>query len=365
VAGGVSEQLGVHLAGCGDIAARYATDIGRQPHIRLAGVTDLDTERAAAFAHEHGTRAYASLDEALADPAIAIVANLTSHRAHVPVSGAAIRAGRHVFSEKPIALDAAEARSLLELAGANDVQFAAAPIVMLGELAQTARRWLADERLGSVRLAWADVNWGRIEDWHPQPAGFYEVGPLFDVGVYPLTLLTGLFGRVTRVRADAHKLLRERRTVAGERYEIGAPDYVLASLDFEDGLTARLTVDFYVADPARQRGVELHGDAGSLWLSNWFQFAGTLEHAPWGEAYRAVPLLREPEVPMPWAAGLNELAAAIIEGREPGIGGEHPAHVVDVMQTILRAAEEGRPLEVESGFTRLAPPAWADALPLP
>lgn len=350
--------LGVAIVGCGDIAARYAEDIARQPHLRLVGATDLDAERAAAFAERHATRVYRSMEEALADPAVEIVANLTSHRAHVPVSTAAIRAGRHVFSEKPMALTADDAHALLRLAGEHRVRIAGAPIVNLGEMAQTARRWVDDGRLGRVRLAWADVNWGRIERWHPAPQSFYDVGPLFDVGVYPLTLLTGLFGPVARVQADAHRLLPERVTTAGAKFEIGAADYVVASLEFESGLVARLTVDFYVADPARQRGVELHGDAGSLWLSNWFQFMGTLEFAATGEAFGEVPLLRTPEAEMPWAAGLDELAAAVIEDRPALVSGEQAAHVVDVMESILRAAERGRAEEVASRFERPPPAPW-------
>jgi predicted dehydrogenase len=357
-------RLGVAIIGCGDIAGRYAEDIPRQSHLRLVGVSDLDVERAAAFAERHAARAYRSIDETLADPDVELVANLTSHRAHVTVSAAAIRAGRHVFSEKPMALTAVDAVELLRLAQAHSVRMASAPIVNLGEMAQTARRWVDDGRLGTVRLAWADVNWGRIERWHPAPQSFYDVGPLFDVGVYPLTLLTGLFGPVVRVRADARRLLSDRFTTSGDRFDVVAPDYVLASLDFQAGPVARLTVDFYVADPARQRGVELHGDAGSLWLSNWFQFKGSLEHAPQGEEYRAVPLLRQPEIEMPWAAGLEELAASILEERQPVVSGEHAAHVVDVMETVLRAAEAGTPLDVTSRFERPPAAAWAASLSL-
>ncbi len=360
----MTEPLGVAIVGCGNIADRYAADIVDREHMHLVGVTDLDVERATTFAAAHRTRAFASLDDVLANEDVAIVANLTSHRAHVPVSTAAIESGRHVFSEKPMAMSAAEARTLLELAEERGVRIASAPIVALGELAQTARRWVADGRLGRVRLAWADVNWGRIEDWHPDPAGFYEVGPLFDVGVYPITLLTALFGPVERVVADAHRLLPERRSISGGPFEVVAPDYVVASLSLADGLVVRLTADFYVNDPARQRGVELHGDAGSLWLSNWFQFAGTLEHRPWGGEYAEVPLLRAPAVPMPWAAGLDDLAAAVLEVREPLAAGDHAAHVVDVMETILRAADEGRPLDVASRFERASAPAWAEELPL-
>ena len=356
------DSLGVAIIGCGDIATHYAEDIARQPHVYLVGVFDLDPERAAAFAARYGARMYRSLAEAVDDPAVAIVANLTSHRAHVEVSSQAIRAGRHVFSEKPMALTADDALGLLRLADAHGVRIASAPIVNIGEMAQTARRWVDDGRLGRVRLAWADVNWGRIERWHPAPQSFYDVGPLFDVGVYPLTLLTGLFGPVTRVQADAHRLLTERVTTAGTGFAIGAPDYVVASLELDDGPVVRLTADFYVDDPARQRGVELHGDDGSLWLSNWFRFMGTLEHAPTGEAFGEVPLLRVPEVEMPWAAGLDELAAAVIEDRAPLVSGEQAAHVVDVMESILRSAAEGTAVRIASRFDRPPPAPWTVGL---
>jgi len=358
-------RLGVLIVGCGDIAGRYAEDLRRRSHVRLVGVTDIDLPKAQAFAEAHETRAFGSLGEALDDRAVELVACLTSHRAHVPVVTAALRAGRHAFSEKPMAPTHAEARELLELADEHAVRLAAAPIVPLGEMAQTARRWVDEGRLGTVRLAYADVNWGRIERWHPAPEAFYEIGPLYDVGVYPLTLLTGIFGPVAEVEASGHRLLEARTTTSGTPFGLGAPDCVIAVLRLASGPIVRLTVNFYVADPARQRGVELHGDAGSLWLANWSNFAGRLEHAPQGEDWRAVPLLREPVVDLPWAAGLDELAAAVIEDRPAALDGRHAAHVVDVMESISIAARDRRPVAVDSRFEVPAPAPWAEGLTLP
>jgi predicted dehydrogenase len=358
-------QLGVLVVGCGDIAAHYATDLPRHPHLRLVGVTDLDRGRADRFAGANGTRAYATLDDALTDPEVELVACLTSHRAHVPVVRAALLAGRHVFTEKPMAPTATEAAELIALAEHHGVLLAAAPIAPLGELVQTARRWVEDGRLGTVRLAWADVNWGRIERWHPQPDAFYDIGPLFDVGVYPLTVLTSMFGPVVEVRAAAHRLLEDRHRLSGEPFPLDAPDSVIAILRLTGGQAVRLTVNFYVADPARQRGIELHGDEGSLWLSNWFRFAGELEHAPQGEPYRPVGLLRTPEVEMPWATGLEEVAAAAIEGRRPLLDARHAAHVVDVMETIIAAADAGTVMVPSTTFSPTPAAAWAAELSLP
>lgn len=357
--------VGVGIVGCGNIAGRYVQDLGRQPHLRLVGMIDADPARAEALASEHAVRAYATLDDMLADAEIGAVLNLTSWRAHLAVSRRALEAGRHVFSEKPLATTAGHARELVGLADRMGVLLAAAPIAGIGELAQTARRWVEDGRLGTVRLAYAEANWGRIESWHPDPEPFYAIGPLHDVGIYPITLATGLLGPVARVRADARRLLAERVARDGRRFEIEAPDHVVAWLEHDRGAVTRLTASFYVVDPARQRGIELHGDAGSLWLSNWFQFAGTLEHAPSGQPYRPVPLLREPAVPMPWAAGLEELAVAAAERRAPrGIAADHAAHVIDVIETALRAAGDGRERDVASRFDPPPPMHWAASLSL-
>ncbi len=356
---------GVGIVGCGDSAGRYAEDLARQPNVRLVAVTDLDSARAAAFGAANGARIHPSLDELLADPEVEIVANLASWSAHVPIGRRVVAAGRHLFSEKPLATTIADASALLAAARDRGVLVGAAPIVHLGELAQTARRWLDEGRLGPVRMAYAEVNWGWIEAWHPQPRPFYEIGPLFDVGIYPMTLLTALLGPVEEVRADARRLKPSRVAKDGSTFEISAPDWVLAMLTFASGVVARLTVNFYVADPARQRGIELHGDAGSLWLSNWFQFGGTLEHAPRGGPWQAVPLLRDPEVMMPWAAGLDDLARAARDGRAPATGGAHATHVIDVLETVLRSAQEDRSLPVGTRMEQPPPAAWMPELPLP
>lgn len=354
-----TEPLGVAIVGCGDIAARYAEDLRRYPRLVLRGVTDLDPARSHALATDVGCRAYPDSGALLADPQVAVVVNLTSHRAHGGVTRAALEAGKHVFSEKPMALRAAEACALNEVATARSLRLGAAPIVMLGELAQTAWRIVRDGRLGTVRLAYADVNWGRMERWHAAPQPFYDAGPLFDVGVYPLTLLTGMLGPAVRVTAHASTLLAQRSTRDGQRFSIDSPDCVVAVVELANGTLVRLTTNFYVHDPARQRGVELHGDEGSLWLSTWFAFGGTLEHSSSGEPYREVPLIRTPQVMIPWAAGVEELARVAVDGSAHVTSGVHAAHVVEIVEAALHSARSGTAVEIESRFPQPLPLAWA------
>ena len=187
-------QLGLGIVGTGNIAGGYARDVLTHPGIRLVAATDLQADRANAFAAEHGCRAHESLDELLADPEVDIVVNLTVHHAHHDVTKRALAAGRHVYSEKPLALTPDEARELVELATARGLRLGCSPSTFLGEAQQTVAATLQRGALGQVRAIYADVNWGRIETWHPAPAPFYDVGVLVDVGVYPLTLVTSMLG---------------------------------------------------------------------------------------------------------------------------------------------------------------------------
>ncbi len=187
------------ILGCGNIAGPYAKDLAKAPQIELLGVADLDTTRAEALAAEHGITAYASPAALLADDRVELVVNLTIHHAHYAVTKACLEAGKHVHSEKPLALTTAEAEALVQLAAEKGLRLGCSPFTWMGEAQQTAWKLIREGQLGTVRVAYAEVNWGRIEAWHPNPGPFYQVGALFDVGVYPLTIMTTIFGPARRV----------------------------------------------------------------------------------------------------------------------------------------------------------------------
>ena len=203
--------------------------------------------------------------------------------------------------------------------------------------------------LGTVRLAYAEVNWGRIESWHPDPAAFYEVGALFDVGVYPLTLLTAMFGPARRVQAYGRVLKPDRTTKGGQAFTITTPDFVMAAVELESGVLVRLTTNFYVDQRSSQKGVELHGDLGSLHLSSWQEPNATVGVARFGEAYE--PRGDHSAAPMRWGDGVLELARALREGRPSRVAGRHAAHVVDVLCAIRDSVADGAARDVTSSFT--------------
>lgn len=353
--------LGLGIIGTGNIAGGYADDARTHPEIRLVAAMDADPARGSAFATAHGCRAHATLDDLLADDAVDIVVNLTVHHAHYDVTKRALEAGRHVYSEKPLALSSAEAHELVELASARGLRLGCSPSTFLGEAQQTAAGIIRAGRLGPVRAVYAEVNWGRIETWHPAPEPFYQVGVLVDVGVYPLTLVTTMLGPARSVQAWGWDLKPDRVTRDGAAFRIGRPDLIVAAVELEGGPVVRLTASFYVGRPAKQTGsLEFHGDDGSLALGSFQDFDATVEVADFGAAFEPVPLLRPGFRGTAWARGVAEMAAAIAEGRPHRASAEQAAHVVDILEGAATSmADNGRPIAIESTFDPPPLMPWA------
>jgi predicted dehydrogenase len=348
----------VALVGCGNIADRYAKSIAGSSALELAGATDVLPGRADELVGEFGGIAYPSLEELLADEAVDTVVNLTAPQAHAEVSAQSLEAGKHVHTEKPVALRYEEAKDLAELADRRGVRLSAAPATLLGEAQQTAWKLVREGAIGRVRATYAEANWGRIESWHPSPQALYAAGPVVDVGIYPLTILTAMFGPARRVLAYATTLEPDRSTLDGTSFRPQRPDFTAAVVELESGVVVRLTATFWVR-PGRQRGLEFHGDESSLYLASWGEFDSRLEQSSDGEEFAPVPLVREPYPGIGWGRALEDLAEAIETGRPHRASAGHAAHVVELLNAIERSAAEGSAVAVESEFVRPEPMEWA------
>ena len=349
------------VVGCGNIAPRYVEALARhEDRLRLLGACDLDLPRAEALAASFAGKTYPSLADVLADDDVELVVNLTTHSEHAEITARSLAAGKHVYSEKPLALRVEEARELVELAGRNGVRLACAPGTFLGEAQQTAWKLIRDGRLGTVRAVYAEANWGRIESWHPRPQSICDVGPFMDVGVYPLTILTTIFGPATRVVGYGRGLLPERTTLDGMPFFPAAPDFLCAFVEFGDGCIARLTTTFYVdGRQSSQRGIEFHGDDGSLHLASFLEFDSALDLAEPDGSRTPVPLLGTPFRGIDWARGVVDLAEALAAGEPQRVTGAQAAHVVEILSAMTEAIEEGRRVEVRSKFVSPSPAEWA------
>ncbi len=353
------KKLRVAIVGCGNIAPRYAQTLAPYPQVEIVGATDIDPDRAQKFVEMFGGTAYPSLEELLADDTIDIVVNLTIHHAHPAVITQCLNAGKHVHTEKPLAMSYDDAQALVQLAEQKGLRLSSAPITYMGEAQQTAWKVIREGKLGTVRLVYAEVNWGRIESWHPAPGPFYEVGALYDVGVYPLTILTTIFGPARKAVGYGRVLYPDRVTKEGNSFHIDTPDFVVAAVELANGILVRLTTNFYVGHHGKQKGIEFHGDRGSLYIDSFQNFHAAVEFAEFGKSYEPVPYVKEPYQGTEWGRAVVELADAIKEDRPQRATGAQAAHVVEILGAITKSIQQGGPVEITSDFTQPKPMEWA------
>jgi predicted dehydrogenase len=357
----VSGPIGVGVIGAGVISAQYLDNLTKAADTRVVMVADLDLERAAARAREYGVALSGTPAELLARDDIEIVVNLTIPAAHVPVSLEAIAAGKHVWSEKPLALDRESGARLMDAARAAGLRVACAPDTVLGAGIQTARRMLDAGVIGEPLTAKTLFETSGPESWHPSPEFLYAKGggPLFDMGPYYLSTLVQLLGPVAAVVARANKATETRRIgsgpKAGHTFPVEVPTHLAALIDFRRGISGISTFSFQSPRP-RVGVVEITGTTGTLVLPDPNTFEGTIhlwrdgmheEHE--AEAYPAVGST------FSRGAGVVDLARAIREGRPERASGDVAFHVLDVMVSIAESAERRERVAVES--TVEVPPA--------
>lgn len=363
-------ELGVGIVGCGNISATYLANIPLFLGLRLVSCADIDPAVADARSREFGLRAD-RVEQLLADPTIDIVVNLTPPKAHFALTKAAVEAGKHVYSEKPLALTLQDGEVLRELARAHGRSICAAPDTFLGGAHQQARAALDAGEIGTVVAATCHVMGHGMEHWHPNPDFFYKpgAGPVLDLGPYYIASLIDFMGPVRRVAGLASAPTPSRTIGAGPRrgqtISVETPTTIHALLDFACGATVTLTASWDVW-AHRHAPMELYGTAGSLFLPDPDFFGGDVEICRNGAAIESLGLWEHPfavpnkhgkdgEVANYRAAGLADMACAIRERRDARCSFERALHAVDIMTSILNAGAERRWIELATTCTRPAP----------
>jgi predicted dehydrogenase len=350
--------VGVGIVGAGVISGTYLENLTNFPDVRVLRIADLDTERAAARAAEYGVPRSGAVTELLDDAEIELVVNLTIPASHVDVGLAALEAGKHVWAEKPLALDRQTGRKLLDRAREKNLRVASAPDTVLGAGLQTARQALDAGRIGPPLTALALFQVPGPESWHPAPEFLFQAGggPLLDMGPYYLTTLVHLLGPIRRVTGAGGRA-RDTRVIgsgprAGTEFPVTVPTTITALVEFETGGSAQLVLSF---DSALKRTgfVELTGALGTAVLPDPNRFDGSTALHLLGHA--------EPEELTPHGhaasrgTGALELARAIRAGVPERASGELAYHVLDAMLAIDESLTRGQTVEVAS--TVDVPPA--------
>jgi predicted dehydrogenase len=352
--------LRLGIIGTGNIFPAYLRNVLRAHqggHLHLLGIADADAAAARRRAKAFGLKAF-GVDQLLEGEADVIL-NLTPPLAHHAIGLRVLDAGKHLFSEKPMAATFAQGKELVAAARRAKRRLGCAPDTFLGAGAQTVRAVLDAGTIGAVRHGFGFFMNHGPDHWHPNPAFFYQpgAGPLFDVGVYHLTHLVNHFGPVQAVRAVAHRTHGVRTVplgpLKGRQLPVAVDTHVVSHLDFASGPQIVLTASFDVWKHAHQP-FEFYGERGSLLGPDPNQFGGSVRwNVQTGDWQRASE--RRPYHSNARGLGLVDMIRAIGEGRPHRCSAEMALHVLEVMEATLRAAAAGKAMKITTRCERPAP----------
>jgi len=348
----MAENVKIGLIGCGNISSAYVNGCRAFDILEVAACADQIYERAVTKAIEHGIAKAYSVEEMLKDPAIDIVVNLTVPEVHAEVTLNALYAGKHVYSEKPLAIRREDGISILAAARETNLRIGCAPDTFLGGGLQTCRKLIDDGLIGHPVGATAFMMSHGPESWHPNPYFFYQegAGPLFDMAPYYLTALIHLLGPVERITSTTRISFSERiatsEALAGQKIPVNVPTFVAALLDFTAGPVGNLITTFDVWDSELPR-IEIYGSEGTLSVPDPNTFGGPVRLRQAGDSsWRKVPLTHSDMVRR--GIGVADMAHSLRGFRQHRATAKMANHVLDIMVAIEEASQAGRHIKLES-----------------
>lgn len=373
--------MNVALVGCGFVADYYLATLRLHPQLRVQGVYDRLPERMQRLSRAYGASAYPSLEALLSDPQVEMVLNLTNPREHYGVSKAALEGGKHVYSEKPLAMQMDQARDLVDLAERRGLQLAGAPCSLLGETAQTVWQAIRAQAVGRVRLVYAEMDDGLVHrmayrQWLsasglPWPyKDEFEVGCTLEHAGYYLTWLAAFFGPAQSVSAFASVQIPDK--LPDEPLDPLAPDFSVACIRFAGGVVARLTCGIVAP---HDHSLRVIGDEGVLSTRDCWDYRSPVSvrrlmrirrrsflsplprRWPMAVSPHGRPRTRGAQV-MDFARGPAEVADAIREGRPCRLSARFALHVNELTLAI-QGAGSGSEYRMTTTFDPIDPMTWA------
>ena len=360
------KKVKIGFVGVGAISGIYLENITNLfREIEIIGVCDLIRERAeAAVEKYHIPKLYNDMYELFADPEVDIVLNITRPYEHYDVTMAALHAGKHVYSEKPLAASLEEGREIMALAAEKGLMLGGAPDTFLGSGIQTCRKLIEDGYIGTPVGAAGFMICHGHETWHPDPDFYYQYGggPLFDMGPYYLTALVNLLGPVAAVSAMTGTSFPTRTITStphfGETIAVHTPTYITGNLRFASGAIGTLFTTFDVHYPSQAR-LEVYGSEGTLYVPDPNGFGGPVKlFRPEQGSVMEMPLCY-PYLGNSRALGLADMAKALSsrDGKWFRANCRQTFHILEIMEGILTSGKQRREIEIESRFEKMPPMA--------
>jgi len=352
----------IAMIGVGNISGIYLENITKVfKEIELVGVCDLVREKAESAKERYNIpKIYDTMDDAFADDEIDLILNLTRPYEHFDVSYAALKAGKNVYSEKPLAATLDEGEKLVALANEKGLRLGGAPDTFLGAGIQTCRKLIDDGAIGTPIGGAAFMICRGHESWHPDPAFYYKFGggPMLDMGPYYVSALINLLGGVSTV-AGVTKKSFPTRTITSQPFngtvvDVDVPTYITGIMNFDSGATATIFTTFDVHYQSQAR-LEIYGSEGTLSVPDPNGFGGPVKLLRPGAGNEEIAIDEFDYAGNSRALGLADMAKSIQTNREARCDCSQTLHVLEIMTAFERSSDAQAFEPIKSKYTRKIP----------
>jgi predicted dehydrogenase len=349
------KKLRVALIGCGSVSNRYLPQLLSSKMIEVVALCDIKYERAEAQNKTYNVNAatYPHIDALLKGVPFDMMVTTTDMQVHGELNKKALLAGKHVWSEKPMANTYAEGKALLDLANSKKLRLWGAPAVVNSPQFAFMSKCIQEGKLG--RVASAHGQYGHTgPTWS---AFFYEKGggSMPDLGVYNMATLTGLLGPAKSVMSMTSIVNPERTVDDKGKITVAAEDNAHILLEHDKGIISHVMCGFNYFDPHghEAKGQSLHsiqvyGDAGNMRLIGYdWETSGVMLDNSWTEPAKLYAAESEG---YEWQEGARVTGESIVKGIEPRINAEHALHVLEIIEAARASSASGKKITLQSSF---------------
>ena len=346
----------VGIIGCGNISETYFECQNLFNNFNVVACADINIEAAKNSAEKYNVKAF-SVDDILANDDIDVIINLTIPSAHKEIIMKSLNAGKHCFSEKPLAMNFNEGLEISELASSKNLYVGCAPDTFLGAAGQKARSLIEDKKIGDVVLGTFNLMSHGMEHWHPNPDFFFKpgAGPVFDVGVYYITQLVNLIGPIKSISSLSGTATPERTITSeprnGEKIKVETPTTLMGTLEFHNNAKIQFFCSWDVWKH-KHSTIELYGLEGSMIVPDPNFFSGDIlishKEEDWQVINNDKMLLGIPnktenngyKIANYRGIGLSDMINAIINKRQSRCFLDLAIHVLEAMEGIIKSSDE-------------------------
>ncbi len=349
------KKLRVAVIGCGSVSNRYIPQLLSSEWIEVVSLCDIKPERAVAQNKEYKVNAatYGHIDEMLNGVPFDMMVTLTDMQLHGELNKKALLAGKHVWSEKPMANTYAEGKALLDLANSKKLRIWGAPAVVNSPQFAYMSKMIQEGKLG--RVAAAHGQYGHTgPTWS---AFFYEKngGSMPDLGVYNIATLTGLLGPARSIMAMTSIVNPERTVDDKGKIKVEAEDNAQILMEHDKGVISHVMCGFNYFDPhGHEAGnqslhsIQIYGDYGNMRLIGYdWETNGVMLDVHWD---KPAELVCTDKGGYEWQEGARVVGESIVNGTEPRINVEHALHVLEIIEAARKSSDTGMKIKLKSKF---------------